>query len=414
MCPKRARGWWAGVALLSVLGACTRVQETPPDAQVPEHVRGEALPFPPRELPHDWHAFDTRFLHYVSIQVAPEYIDALEYDHEQRIPCDLSINGVAIHNAGIRQKGSWGSGSTLSGKPGWSLKFDEFVKGQRYQGLDRLLLNNASQDRGLLNEHLAYELYRHAGLAAPRTAHALVVLNGKFYGFYVVREAYDKRALRGMFGNGSGNLYEGPCCVDFAAPLGSPALLDLKDEQEEGRTREDLRALAAIVETAPDDTLEQKLEAVLDVDAFLTGYALEVALAHWDGYALNLNNYYVYHRPRDGRFVFLPHGMDQLMDRPDLDPFQVPRSRLAQRVREHPSLNARFLARLSTVLREVWSDAAMQARADAVHAVITSAPRDDPRVRVELEDFQARFPLQLELFRGRRVLLEGLLPPSEP
>lgn len=119
----------------------------------------------------------------------------------------------------------------------------------------------------------------------------------------MVREAYDSRALRGMFGNGDGNLYEGPCCV--------------------------------------------------------------------------------------------------------------PRSRLAQRVREHPVLNARFLARLNTVVREVWSDAAMQARAEAVRTVIESAPRDDARVRVELKDFQARFPLQLELFRGRRVLLEGLLP-SEP
>jgi len=412
MRPKRAIGWWAGIALLSVLGACTWVSEAPPDAGTPEHVRGEAAPFPPRVLPHDWHAFDTRFLHYVSIQVAPEHLESLEYDHEQRVPCDLTINGVSIRNAGIRQKGGGGSVSTLEGKPGWSLKFDEFVKGQSYRGLDRLLLNNANQDRSLLNEHLAYELYRQAGLAAPRTAHALVVLNGKVYGFYVVREAYDKRALRGLFGNGGGNLYEGPCCVDFAAPLGSPTLLDLKDEQEDGRTREDLQALAAIVETAPDGMLEQELEAVLDVEAWLTSYALDVALAHWDGYALNLNNYYVYHRPRDGRFVFLPHGMDQLMDRPELDPFQVPRSRLAQRVREHPSLNARFLTRLNTVVREVWSAAAMQARADEVRAVLETAPRDDPRVRVELMDFQARFPLQLGLYRGRRVFVEGLLPPE--
>ncbi|HYO53521.1 CotH kinase family protein [Archangium sp.] len=401
------------MALLSVLWACTRVPEASPDTVASEHEQVEVNPFPPRALPHDWHAFDTRFLHFVSIQVAPEHLDALEHDREQRVPCDISINGVLIHNAGIRQKGGWGSVSTLSGKPGWSLKFDEFVRGQRYRGLDRLLLNNALQDRSLLNEHLAYELYRQAGLAAPRTAHALVVLNGQVYGLYVVREAYDKQTLRGMFGNGSGNLYEGSCCVDFAAPLGSPALLDLKDEQEEGRTREDLEALAAVVEKAPDDALEQKLEALLDVDAYLTSYALEVALAHWDGYSLNLNNYYVYHRPRDGRFVFLPHGMDQLMDRPELDPFQVPRSRLAQRVREHPSLNARFLARLNTVVRAVWNDPAMRARADAVRAVIETAPRDNARVRQELEDFEALFPVQLEQFLGRRVFLEELLQ-SEP
>lgn len=100
------------------------------------------------------------------------------------------------------------------------------------------------------------------------------------------------------------------------------------------------------------------------------------------------------------------------MDRPELDPFQVPRSRLAQRVREHPSLNARFLARLNRVVREAWNEPAMQTRAEAVRTVIETAPRDDARVRVELEDFKARFPIQLELFRGRRVFLEGLLPPE--
>ncbi|HZH75564.1 MAG TPA: CotH kinase family protein, partial [Archangium sp.] len=323
------------MALLSLLQSCAKVPEAPPDVVQPEPVRIETGPFPARVLPHDWHAFDDRFLHFISIHVAPEHLASLEYDREQRIPCDISINGVWVRNAGLRQKGGGGSVSPLSDKPGWSLKFDEFVQGQSYRGLDRLLLNNARQDRSLLNEHLAYELYRRAGLAAPRTAHALVVLNGKFYGFYVVREAYDKRALRAAFGDGRGNLYEGNCCVDFAAPLGSPALLDLKDEQEEGRTREDLKALAAVVEQAPDDTLETALEAHLDVDAWLTSYALDVALAHWDGYALNLNNYYLYRRPRDGRFVFLAHGMDQLMDRPDLDPLQEPRSRLAWRVRAH-------------------------------------------------------------------------------
>jgi hypothetical protein len=398
-----------GLALLTALTACSPLPEALPVALGPEPVQEDDSPFPPRTLPPDWHAFDTRFLHFISIQVAPEHLESLEHDREQRVPCDITINGVLLRDTAIRQKGSAGSVSTLEGKPGWSLKFDEFVRGQSYQGLDKLLLNNASQDRSLLNEHLGYELYRRAGLAAPRTAHALVVLNGKAYGLYVVREAYEKTSLRAAFGDGRGNLYEGPCCVDFAAPLGSPALLDLKDEQEEGRSRADLAALAAVVEQAPDDTLEEALEAVLDVEAFLTSYALDTALAHWDGYALNLNNYYLYHRPRDGRFVFLPHGMDQLMDRPELDPLQVPRSRLAQRVRAHPALDARFRAQLGRVVRELWDEQAMRTRAEAVRTVLESAPQDDARVRVELRDFQALFPTQLERFRGRRALVEQLL-----
>jgi hypothetical protein len=270
------------------------------------------------------------------------------------------------------------------------------------------LLNNAVQDRSLLNEHLAYSLYRRAGLAAPRTAHALVVLNGRAYGFYVVREAFDKRFLRTAFGDGRGNLYEGNCCMDFAAPLGSPALLELKDE-EEGRTRRDLEALAAVVENAPDDTLEQELEALLDVDAFLTGYALEAALAHWDGFAFNLNNYYLYRRPRDGRFVLLPHGMDQLMDRPGFDPLQAPQSRLPWRIWAHPALNARLRARMLQVVREVWDEPSLRERAEAVRAVLETSPQQSGRVRWELADFQGAARDQLQRFEERRAFLEALL-----
>ena len=101
----------------------THIIETVPIELVVNGLRRTA-----RVLPHDWHAFDNRFLHFISIHVAPEHLASLEYDREQRIPCDISINGVWVRNAGLRQKGGGGSVSPLSDKPGWSLKFDEFVK----------------------------------------------------------------------------------------------------------------------------------------------------------------------------------------------------------------------------------------------------------------------------------------------
>lgn len=37
--------------------------------------------------------------------------------------------------------------------------------------------------------------------------------------------------------------------------------------------------------------------------------AAEVLVAHWDGYAGNLNNTYLYADPSDGRFRFVPWGV---------------------------------------------------------------------------------------------------------
>ena len=97
------------------------------------------------------------------------------------------------------------------------------------------------------------------------------------------------------------------------------------------------------------------------------------------------------------------------MDRPTLNPFQVPRARLPQRMREHPLLNARFRAHLAWLVTEAWDETAMRARAETVRAVLETAPQDDGRVRLELEDFRELFPVHLDRFSRQRAFLEELL-----
>jgi hypothetical protein len=56
----------------------------------------------------------------------------------------------------------------------------------------------------------------------------------------------------------------------------------------------------------------ERLTGVLDVERFATFLAMEVMTCHWDGYALNRNNYRVFHDLASDKFVFMPHGMDQM------------------------------------------------------------------------------------------------------
>ena len=60
-------------------------------------------------------------------------------------------------------------------------------------------------------------------------------------------------------------------------------------------------------------------------------------------------------------------------------------------------------------MREVWDDQTLEARAHALRAFIETAPRQDARVRVELEDFEKALPAQLQRFRERRAFVERLL-----
>jgi hypothetical protein len=55
-----------------------------------------------------------------------------------------------------------------------------------------------------------------------------------------------------------------------------------------------------------------RLEKILDLDRFISFIAMESLLVHADGYAMNRNNYRIYHDPESGKLVFMPHGMDQM------------------------------------------------------------------------------------------------------
>ncbi len=114
--------------------------------------------------------------------------------------------------------------------------------------------------------------------------------------------------MRTHFGSADGNLYEG-ADQDINAPLEI-------DSSPRGIDRSDLQALIEACEIAP--TRWGKLSQMLDIDRFATFMAMELLVAHKDGYCMDLNNYRLYHDAKTGKFVFIAHGMDFILDNPVL------------------------------------------------------------------------------------------------
>ena len=372
------RSRWIGVAI--ILGACGGGgSSTDPDASP------DATPEPPAGL----QVFALDRLHRVDLEVADMYMDQLENDRENRVPCTVIFDGTTrIENAGVRQKGGYGSTSNLSEKPAFSLKLNEFVSGMRLDGMKKLWLNNAKEDPTLVSEHVGFDAYHRMGLPASRTSHAIVSLNGFVYGIYVLVEPIGDDLFDREFGtaNDGGNLYEGfyhPEDQSLGDFVTHPDLLDLKDEVSEMRTREDVIALAAAVETASDDTFEAEVGARLDLDRYLTALAIDTFVGYWDSYAYFLNNYYLYHHPELDRFIYMPHGMDQLRYSSPGSPMGV----LPQRVQQIPALAARLQGETDRV-RAAWDVAAIHARIDQVAAIFATAP-SDPRVDGDRASFDA-------------------------
>jgi spore coat protein CotH len=104
---------------------------------------------------------------------------------------DTSLSGVAT-----RFKGSLGTlagcfrddGSQYCSKLSMKLKFDEYVRDQRFFGLKRLNFNSMILDSSSLRERLAYRLFREMGVAAPRAVHARLRINGELIGLFSLVE----------------------------------------------------------------------------------------------------------------------------------------------------------------------------------------------------------------------------------
>lgn len=282
-----------------------------------------------------------------------------------------------LPQTGVRLKGKGGSFRTLEQKAAFLLKFHEFSSGQKFFGLRKCAVNNMVQDPSFVHEHIGYTLFRHLGLPAPRTGWARVFVNGELFGLYVLVEATDNPLfLDRWFGDHDGNLYEGEYGVDLFE--GYEDAFD----QDNGTdtTRADLHDFIAFLEQLQNpETFMSDVVSHVDMERYLRFAATEIYMGHWDGYAWTRNNYFIHHGLFDGRWTWIPWGIDQTFGA-ELEPFggmgrlqMMCQQSLACR---HALVNA--FMNVFTSVREVD----LLAKIDQVMVLLRDAILEDPRKEV--------------------------------
>ena len=243
---------------------------------------------------------------------------------------------------GVKLKGAMGSFREIDDRPCFTVHLGKLGEAHRFHGLQRFHLNNSVQDDSGLCEWLGNEVFTAAGRPAPRVAHALVTLDGRSLGLYVLREAYDRQFVMRVFGNAAGNLYDGGFCQDIDCDLE-------KDSGDGCDDHADLRRLRELCQGFANDRTA-KLEAAIDMPAFLDFMALEAMLGHWDGYTQNSNNFRLWCGSAPARVHFLPHGMDQLFGDEEVSVLDHPTAIVASAVHQDAALRKRYRERLRALL----------------------------------------------------------------
>ncbi len=293
-----------------------------------------------------------------------------ELDTGNRPEVMLTVHegGVTYTNVAVHLKGAAGSFRPYDDTPAFTLNFSKHVKGQRFHGYSKISLNNSVQDLTLMHEMLSRELFRAAGVPVPRAHHGTVVVNGRDLGVYVVVEGWRKPFLKQHFPDVSGNLYDGGFVQDIDGNL---SVVSGEDQD----SHPGLKRLSDAVRI-PDRTLRwARLPQVLDVDRFLTHLALDAMLCNWDGYAINRNNYRIFHDRSTDRMVFMPHGLDQLFGAGGRmgvqSTIQPPmRAKVAQAVLSTPAARQLYRARLAELQTNVFGEERIIGRIREIDATL--------------------------------------------
>ena len=285
----------------------------------------------------------------------------------------VTVDGETYSNVGVRKKGFIGSQSDT--KPSLKLRFDKYVDDQSLGSvIERMSLNNSIQDASMVNICLTYQIFAASGSPSPRCNFATVTVNGKNLGLYVHGEEIKKPFLARHFNSAEGNLYEGTVSdftPDFRGTLE-------KKTNEDADEWSDIDAVVAALQDPSDAGLEALAKAV-DLDRFLSFWATEVLVGHWDGYAGNRNNYHFYREP-DGPFVFIPWGVDGTFHlKDDPNPFDnisnpppsvLALSAIPNRLYNNADWLSKYIVRLKELLDTVWNEDALLATVDRMAAIV--------------------------------------------
>lgn len=317
--------------------------------------------------PADWEALRNQTRDEDDLLARPDCLGSPFPNPFTYFPATVTVDGEVLADVAVRKKGFIGSLST--DKPSLKISIDQAEPGRRFAGLEHLTLNNSVQDPSYVGQCIAYALFERAGLAAPRCNFAHVTVNGQPLGTYVHVETIEDELLDHHFLSSDGNLYEGTLSDFLPAWSGTFE----KESNQETSDWSDVDAVIAAAAVADGDLLAA-LDDVIDTGEFFRFWALESLIRHWDGYAGNINNFWLY--AAGGRLHFLPWGADQvLVDRNPVQGDDAPTSVyatgvLAYRLYQLPEGRMRYLAAMRALLDEVWDPAWIAGEIDRMAALL--------------------------------------------
>lgn len=316
----------------------------------------------------------------------------------------FEFGGVLFTNAAVRFKGNGTFlGALKSVKKPLKVDLARGVPGRELAGVRILNFGNLVADFSCLNDALAYEFFRDAGVPAPRTAFGHVTLSiedrwqERPLGLYIMAENIDASFARRRFGSEGAAIFK-PVTYDLFQNLGDDwsaykSVYDPKTPITAAHQKQ-VMDTAKLVTDADDATFKERAASVFDFDEIARFVAVNVLISSYDGFLNNGQNFYMYIDPKTGKFGFIPWDLDlswgsffyvgttEQREQASIDHPWVAEHRLLERLFAIPEFKTLYRQRLIEIYQRQFVPERLFARIDALAPVIRASLVNDADLRL--------------------------------
>jgi len=248
----------------------------------------------------------------------------------------LDIDTMHFDDVAVRPKGNGTYNPVLTGKvqkPSLKIDLNKYVKGQKLAGVSTINLHNSIFDASFMNEPLAFQLYRDAGVPAPRTAYARVYVTAKggearrYIGLYQLVENVDEDFTESRFKVAGGALFKPVTILPFHFISRDWADYNQMYDPKTDLTAADKQRVmdfSDLLTNGTDAVLAARIGEFIDLDAFAKYMAVVVWMGNPDSVLEQGQNYYVHLNPTTKKFAFLPWDQDHSWGQ--FEPWRTPES----------------------------------------------------------------------------------------
>ncbi len=354
-----ARVFLALLAAAAVFAAVIGIAASSGSTQPPPDLGADVVRFGVNQERSDprGYVFDIEQVRTYSIEIDEAEFARLQRDPraEQYVRARIRLDGELWEEVGLRYKGFFGvlfscfdqRGNQVCPKLAYKVKFNEYRPRQRFYGMKRINFHPMKDDAAQMREVLTYQLFRDAGVAAPRAVYARLELNGKPLGLFTLTEDIDDRFTASRFNDGgAGVLYkeiwptssptafelaqfEGRVGVNAAAqgagggaenarlPLGLAEAVARNPNNLPATGFLEFAADLLAYEGDPAGRLRALERNLADSTAFWAYLAVDRLTDNWDGIVAwycvpecQNHNYFWYEDSRSGRFTLIPWDVE--------------------------------------------------------------------------------------------------------